>query len=143
VLSLCGAALTPVLLAMASPSTSVSTAAAAMGVATSPMPSSAGNAASSTSNPRKFSEKIALHKQKEAEEKAEFDKMMKELTAVKGMQQNARVRERKEKEEDEEEEEQEEQQVGAPTVPSAVILVPSKWYDYRRHNGVTMSQCVT
>ena len=38
----------------------------------------------SVSNPRKFSEKIALHKQREAEEKKEFEKMMSELKAVKG-----------------------------------------------------------
>ena len=43
------------------------------------------------SNPRKFSEKIALHKQKEAEEKAEFEKMMKELTGMKQKQQGNRV----------------------------------------------------
>ncbi|XP_059081950.1 CREB-regulated transcription coactivator 1-like [Tigriopus californicus] len=40
--------------------------------------------ASSATNPRKFSEKIALHKQREAEEKKEFEKMMNELKAVKG-----------------------------------------------------------
>lgn len=42
---------------------------------------------SSTSNPRKFSEKIALHKQKEAEEKADFEKLMQELNSIKGIPQ--------------------------------------------------------
>eukprot|EP00095_Tigriopus_kingsejongensis_P004128 maker-scaffold122_size333723-snap-gene-2.37 protein:Tk04128 transcript:maker-scaffold122_size333723-snap-gene-2.37-mRNA-1 annotation:"conserved hypothetical protein" len=46
--------------------------------------STSGSGASSGSNPRKFSEKIALHKQREAEEKKEFEKMMNELKAVKG-----------------------------------------------------------
>ena len=45
---------------------------------------SGGGASGGGSNPRKFSEKIALHKQKEAEEKMEFEKMMSELKAVKG-----------------------------------------------------------
>lgn len=31
-------------------------------------------------NPRKFSEKIALHNQKQAEETAEFEKIMKEVS---------------------------------------------------------------
>lgn len=33
-------------------------------------------------NPRKFSEKIALHNQKQAEETAEFEKIMREVSNV-------------------------------------------------------------
>lgn len=33
-------------------------------------------------NPRKFSEKIALHNQKQAEETAKFEEIMKEVSAV-------------------------------------------------------------
>lgn len=33
-------------------------------------------------NPRKFSEKIALHNQKQAEETAEFEKIMREVQGV-------------------------------------------------------------
>uniref|UniRef100_A0A8C5GMN6 Transducer of regulated CREB activity N-terminal domain-containing protein n=1 Tax=Gouania willdenowi TaxID=441366 RepID=A0A8C5GMN6_GOUWI len=33
-------------------------------------------------NPRKFSEKIALHTQKQAEETAAFDQVMKELSST-------------------------------------------------------------
>ena len=72
---------------MTSPISNMSAAAAAATVATSPSSSSI------SSNPRKFSEKIALHKQKEAEEKAEFEKMMKELTGMKQKQQGNRVSE--------------------------------------------------
>lgn len=35
------------------------------------------------SNPRKFSEKIALHTQKQAEETAAFEQIMKEVTSAK------------------------------------------------------------
>uniref|UniRef100_A0A0K2TZJ2 Transducer of regulated CREB activity N-terminal domain-containing protein n=1 Tax=Lepeophtheirus salmonis TaxID=72036 RepID=A0A0K2TZJ2_LEPSM len=41
-------------------------------------------ASCSHNNPRKFSEKIALHKQKEAEDKLEYDKIMSECAMVKG-----------------------------------------------------------
>ncbi len=44
-----------------------------------------GVAAAAAANPRKFSEKLALHRQRQAEEKAEFEQMMKELNEVKGM----------------------------------------------------------
>ena len=36
-----------------------------------------------SSNPRKFSEKIALHNQKADEEKSEFEKIMKDLKGIK------------------------------------------------------------
>lgn len=36
----------------------------------------------SMANPRKFSEKIALHNQKQAEETAEFEKIMREVSNV-------------------------------------------------------------
>lgn len=40
----------------------------------------AASQASSGSNPRKFSEKIALHNQKQAEETRAFDELMTDLT---------------------------------------------------------------
>ncbi|XP_020377969.1 CREB-regulated transcription coactivator 3 isoform X1 [Rhincodon typus] len=44
-----------------------------------PGSSSGGSAGSTASNPRKFSEKIALHNQKQAEETAAFEEVMKDL----------------------------------------------------------------
>ena len=46
---------------------------------------SPGGPGAGSSNPRKFSEKIALHRQKEAEERAEYEKIMQELRPLKGM----------------------------------------------------------
>lgn len=43
-------------------------------------PTMSGSPGSSGSNPRKFSEKIALHNQKQAEETRAFDQLMTDLT---------------------------------------------------------------
>ena len=50
----------------------------------------------SSNNPRKFSEKIALHNQKQAEETAAFEEVMKDLDITRA----ARVREKKRREGD-------------------------------------------
>ena len=43
---------------------------------------------SNMANPRKFSEKIALHNQKQAEETAEFERIMQECTVTRVMVSN-------------------------------------------------------
>lgn len=45
-------------------------------------------------NPRKFSEKIALHNQKQAEETAKFEQIMKEVSDVTAKVRVARFRQR-------------------------------------------------
>lgn len=46
-----------------------------------------GSSPGSQSNPRKFSEKIALHRQKEAADTAAFEDVLKEISAVKELAQ--------------------------------------------------------
>lgn len=65
--------------AMASPTSNMSATVGAM--ATAAVVTS--GASGITSNPRKFSEKIALHNQKADEEKSEFEKIMKDLKGIK------------------------------------------------------------
>ena len=47
-------------------------------------------AAGPNSNPRKFSEKIALIRQKEAEEKSQFEAVMHDINVVRGEMQQQR-----------------------------------------------------
>uniref|UniRef100_A0A3B3YKA0 Transducer of regulated CREB activity N-terminal domain-containing protein n=1 Tax=Poecilia mexicana TaxID=48701 RepID=A0A3B3YKA0_9TELE len=44
-----------------------------------------------SNNPRKFSEKIALHNQKQAEETAAFEEVMKDLSITRSMDKNVIV----------------------------------------------------
>ena len=69
-------------MASPTPTSSISGTVSAMSAMGGPA-AAATSGSSAISNPRKFSEKIALHNQKADEEKSEFEKIMKDLKGIK------------------------------------------------------------
>ena len=70
-------------MASPTPTSSISATVGAMATMGATAAAASSGASAISSNPRKFSEKIALHTQKAEEEQSEFDRIMKDLKDIK------------------------------------------------------------